>query len=314
MIDRYQSSLNSIPAPGGNGCHPALLSTANYGVMANVEPERIHSDILNAIPPGGRRVNDREIQDAIKKALADHRGGTFTPKPRPKPVVNDGKKALQKIIDSAKITDEADLWEASPVRLSDDPRGDAALLLETLYRPADLIFIGDRIQPGILGDTIRTTSDWITYFRNGGATGPHIIINPLTGIPAPTKGGKESFRADACIKDFRYCLVEFDDLTRDDQIRFWTSVRLPIVALIDSGNKSLHGWLDVQKLSTVTTPEAWVFEIKGRLYDRILKPLGVDSACSNPARLSRLPGHYREEKKQMQKILWLSPEGRPISC
>jgi hypothetical protein len=107
-------------------------------------------------------------------------------------------------------------------------------------------------------------------------------------------------------------MAEFDGLCREDQIRFWSAVKLPIVALIDSGGKSIHAWLDVQKLAKVETPEQWQSEIKGRLYDRILTPLGVDSACSNPARLSRLPGYFRSEKQAWQRLLWLSPEGRPV--
>lgn len=312
--DRYNSALNSIPAPGGNGCHPALLGVANLGAIAGIEPARIFSDIRNAIPPGRRHASDKEIQVTVSKAVREHSGKSFTPEPRPAPIVADGKATLRKIIDQAIIDNEVDLWEASPVRLYDDPKQDAALLLRTLYRPDDLLFIGDRAEPGILGQTIRPAADWITYFQTGGATAPHIIINPLTGKLAPVKGSdKMTLRGDACIKDFRFCLVEFDNLSFSDQIKFWSAVKLPICALIHSGGKSIHAWLQVSKLADVTTHDQWDSIIRDRLYARVLKPLGVDGACSNPARLSRLPGHYRTEKKQMQKILWLSPEGRPIS-
>lgn len=137
----------------------------------------------------------------------------------------------------------------------------------------------------------------------------------MNGIPAPTKSGDGvSLRGDGNIKEYRYCLVEFDNLSREDQIKFFCAVKLPIVALIDSGGKSIHAWLEVSKLEKIRTAEDWQTQIKGRLYDRLLTPLGVDGACSNPARLSRLPGHYREEKQACQRLLWLSPEGRPVSC
>ena len=192
---------------------------------------------------------------------------------------------------------------------------DAILLLLTLYRPDDLIWIGERYDEGILGATIRTAAEWITHFRNGGKSGPHIIINPLNGIPAPTKmGDKTTLRGDGNVVSYRYAMAEFDDLCREDQIRFWSAVKLPIVALIDSGGKSVHAWLQVSKLATVVTPEQWQSEVKTRLYDRILTPLRVDSSCSNPSRLSRLPGHYRAEKGAWQRLLWLSSEGRPLQC
>lgn len=190
---------------------------------------------------------------------------------------------------------------------------DAILLLSILYHPEALIWIGDRHQAGTIGETIRTVAEWITYILNGGTPGPHIIPNPLTGTPTAKKtGGGETYRGDGNISSYRYCMAEFDDLSREDQIRFWSAVKLPIVALIDSGGKSIHAWLAVQKWGKVETPEQWQSEIKTKLYDQLLIPYGVDSACSNAARLSRLPGHFREEKNAWQRILWLSKEGRPV--
>ena len=190
---------------------------------------------------------------------------------------------------------------------------DTILFLETLFKHDDQIWIGDRYDEGIVGTTIRFRDQWISYFRNGGKIPPHIILNPLTGMSAPKKSGDGvTFRGDGNVATYRFCMAEFDRLNREDQIRFWSAIKLPIRALIDSGGKSIHAWIDVSKLSTVETPAQWQSEIKERLYDRILTPLEVDAACSNPARLSRLPGHYRSEKQAWQRLLWLSPEGRTV--
>jgi len=310
--DRYHEALNSIPSPG-TGCHTSLLSVSNLGILAGLDAETIFGDIRQAIPKGIRRISDREITDAISKATSDHNGSFFKPRHRVEPVVKDGKAALQTIISQGKIFHDADLWESSPVRLLDDPQEDPVFLLKNLYEPEDLIWIGDRHQAGVLGDTIKPSYDWIVHFRNGAATAPHIIINPLTGTPVLKKSGEgQTLRGDGNVASYRYCLVEFDNLTREEQIRFWSAVKLPIVSLIDSGGKSIHAWLDVQKLAAVNTSEAWQSEIKNRLYDHLLAPMGVDTACSNPARLSRLPGHCRAEKEALQRLLWLSPEGRPV--
>jgi hypothetical protein len=189
---------------------------------------------------------------------------------------------------------------------------DACLLLSTLFKENELIWIDEFDEIGKLGVNIKPVSEWIAYFQNGGKTAPHIIVNPLTGKPAPKKSNpdEETFRGDNNVAEYRHCLVEFDNLPREDQIRFWTAAKLPILALIDSGGKSIHAWLDVQKLTHVSTAKEWESNIKNRLYDRILNPMGVDSACSNPSRLSRLPGHFREEKGAWQRLLWLAPEGR----
>lgn len=120
LLDRYQESLRKRTTPG-EGCHGWLLATANYGTIAGLTGDQLFTDLRRAIPPGKRRIPDKEITDAINKARSDHSGGTFTPKACPAPVVNDGKAALQKIIDQGKISDEADLWEASPIRLREAP-------------------------------------------------------------------------------------------------------------------------------------------------------------------------------------------------
>jgi len=314
-LHRFHGALDNIPAPGqGDGCNLSLLSVANYGILAGLDAQDIFDHIRQAIPAGYRKVSDGEIIRAIDKALRDHRRGTWTLTPRPVPVVQDGKKALRGIIAQGTIDEEVDLWESSPIRLWDEPEHDAALFLEALYQAGDLLFIGERYVDGIPGKTIRTRDEWIDCFRNGGKAAPHFIVNPLTGDPASTKdGAKETLRGDGCVAAFRYALVEFDNLTREEQLRFWSSIRLPVVALLDSGGKSVHGILDVRKLAQVVTLEEWTTHIRGRLYDRILKPLGIDMACSNPARLSRLPGYFRSEKRAWQRLLWLSLEGRPVT-
>jgi hypothetical protein len=313
IVERYQIALQSIPAPGGNGCHPALLGAANLGIIAGKEPHEIHSDLRQAIPQGTRLISNREIHDAISKALSDQSGGTFSQRQRSEPTVHDGRSALQRIIDQGKISDEADLWECSPLRLWNKPQGDPIIFLETLYKPTDFLWIGERYQAGILGYTIRTAGEWIRYFKTGGKILSHIILNPLTGDTARTKSGtRDTFRGDGNVKCYKYALVEFDTLSREDQIRFWSAAKLPVVALVDTGGKSIHAWLQVSKLAEITTKEQWQHHVKGRLYEEILIPLGVDRACSNPAHLSRLPGCLRAETEHYQRILWLSYEGRRI--
>jgi hypothetical protein len=308
---KYIDKLNNLPAPG-DGCHPALLGAANLGLMVGLLPQEILSDIRSAIPAGKRKISDQEIQDAVNRAIQDNSrilpyGGRYkryVPQ-KTRPVVNNGKAALEKILSQSSITEEADLWELSPNRIDWKPKDDPINFLQTMFEPADLIFIGEREQAGIIGHTIRSQSDWLTYFQSGGKTAPFIIINPLTGYPAAKKSSDgQTFRGDGNIASFKYCLVEFDNLSRENQIQFWTSEavkELPVVALVDTAGKSIHAWIKTENIKSF---DDWQKEMKQELYDKSLIPLGVDSACSNPARLSRLPGHIRDKK--YQKILWLN--------
>jgi hypothetical protein len=199
---------------------------------------------------------------------------------------------------------EVDFWEAPPVRTKTPPEQDTTLLLEALYAPSDVLFIGDRY-----GRMVRSVAEWLARFRTAHPIPPHIIPNPLTGEAAPTKDGRPSFRADACVKGFRFAVAEFDGMSREDQLSFWWAVNLPVCALIDSGGKSLHAWI---RIDGVETASLWTELVEGKLFGRWLIPLGCDAACRNEARLSRLPGHFREEKGRWQRILYLAPEGRAI--
>ncbi len=308
---KYQDRLANPRAPGGGGCNLWIMSTAKLGTYAGVAPEQMFSDMRQVIPRGGRRVPDGEIHKAIRKALSQHRGGTYKPQPKVAPIVQDGQATVRRIITSGKINNDADLWEASPIRLADEPQYDAPLFLESMFQPDDLLFIGDRLDAGVIGQNIRTCAQWVEYFRNGRQAGPFIIISPLSGQPAQKKSDDgQTLRGDNNVQTFRFCMAEFDNLSREDQIKFWSAVKLPIRALIDSGGKSIHAWLEVSKIAVVETLADWQAHIKSKLYDQGLTPLGVDSACSNPARLSRLPGFFRREKNNWQRLLWLSSEGR----
>ena len=299
------------PAGCGNSAHGRILGKADLGIIAGLTPDEIFADIRANIPPGKRRVSDKEIWDAIHKAFSDHTDGCFVPVPKPKPIVNDSRAVLSKLIEQGRGASEESIREASPIPI--DSECMTISILQSLSHGEDPLFIGEREQPGIVGETIRTAREWIEDLSKGARPGPHIIPNPLSGVPAPKKSGDgETFRGDGNVATFRFCVAEFDNLSREDQLSFWAAVDLPIVALIDSAGKSLHAWLSVPKLAHVQTAEEWDRHIRGRLYAQILVPLGCDSACSNPSRLSRLPGHFRAEKGRMQRLLFLSPSGRRI--
>ena len=307
MLEKYEEKLANIPVPGGaNGCHQALLGVANLGILAGIDPAAIIREIRSHTPPGKRQVGDREILDAVNKAMSDQKRGRHF-EPPTKPEIKNGSKLRDDLIRSSHVHHEIDLFVKSPVPLGHGTDQDPIVFLKAMYFDDDLIWIGDRHETGILGRTIRTAGDWIWYFEHGGRTAPFIVINPLNGLPAKTKGSSinETFRGDNNVLAFRYCMAEFDDMSREDQIRFWSAIKVPVVALVDSGGKSIHAWVDIRG-EGVQALEQWDVKIKRGLYDSTFIPMGVDKACSNPARLSRFPGHFREGKGKYQRTLFLS--------
>ena len=298
LLQRFEQVLGSIPPPGGNGCHPYLLKAAIHGVRAGVPPDEIHAIIASHIPRGTRIVTDREIHDAVSKALQQP-----TPMPgvrRAPPFRFDAKAFLAARLREGASCGEAEIWDVSPVRIDWQPQQDAEMILTHLYRPDDIIFVGSRHET-----TPHPVRNWLDHVRTGGALGEHVIPNPLTGRMAKTKDGKDSYRADACVAHFRFAVVEFDSLPRADQLAFWATVNLPIVALIDSGGKSIHAWIATE----CRDADEWTSNVENRLYRDFLTPMGVDSACRNEARLSRMPGVFRAEKSRWQRLLYLNPSG-----
>ena len=226
-----------------------------------------------------------------------------------------------------------DVRESSPIRLETYSEafphaGDMLLLLRHLYRPDDILFVGRRDVKAKPGENIRTTAEWIQYFQ-GCLTRiadlppelrqrefermselyPLIMPNPLTGRSGRTKSGdRESWRADSCVAEFKYIIVEFDGLSFVEQgaiLRGLGKVGAKIAAVIYSGGKSCHAWICCDG---VATAEEWRTQVKDGLFP-MLAALGADTACSNPSRLSRLPGVLRTDTGNWQRLLYLAPEG-----
>ena len=290
-------ALAQMPPPGGNGCHPHLMRCANLARLAGLDEAEAAARIREHIPSGKRQVSDREIADAIRKA---YRSDYQAPS-RPRPPKRDWAAALAGIIQAGRGATEEDFRQRSAIPIPHDQTAQAVLTLASLYRPDEYLFIGDRFDR-----PVRKVSDWLDAIRRYGPAWPHVIPNPVTGREAETKDGRKSFRSDTCIAAFRFAVVEFDGLPLDHQLAFLAGVRMPIAAVIFSGGKSYHAWVRV----AIADAAEWETRIERNLFARMLQPLGVDPACKNEARLSRLPGHSRGG--QVQRLIYLHPEGRPL--
>lgn len=114
--------------------------------------------------------------------------------------------------------------------------------------------------------------------------GAWIRFNPLDG-----KGVKNEN-----VTDFRYALVESDNLSIEQQNGILHELQLPIACLVFSGSKSLHAIVKVEAGNYSEYRQRVDF-----LYNVCDKNgLKVDRSCRNPSRLSRMPGVIRGNQKQ----------------
>ncbi len=96
------------------------------------------------------------------------------------------------------------------------------------------------------------------------------------------------------VTDFRYALVESDEMEIDTQNAIIRQMELPVAALVYSGGKSLHAIVKIEATDIKEYRKRVDF-----LYS-VCKDNGliIDTANRNPSRLSRMPGIIRGDKKQ----------------
>ncbi len=116
------------------------------------------------------------------------------------------------------------------------------------------------------------------------AAGGWVRINPLDG-----QGAKN-----ANVTDFRFALVESDDMPLDKQLALIRHLELPCAAIVYSGGKSVHAIVHVD----ANTYKEYQERVR-KLYEVCNKNgFKVDQNNKNPSRMSRLPGVTRNGVKQ----------------
>ena len=114
--------------------------------------------------------------------------------------------------------------------------------------------------------------------------GAWIRFNPLDGNGVNNEN----------VTDFRYALVESDNMTLEEQNGLIRQLNLPVAVLLYSGGKSVHAIVRIEADDKKEYQERVNY-----LYD-ICKKNGmvIDTQNRNPSRLSRMPGCVRGDRKQ----------------
>lgn len=141
---------------------------------------------------------------------------------------------------------------------------------------------------------VLTREQWIDRVRQKGGDfsrmhtakkGHFIRVNPM-------RIAKDSKHTNADVSSFRHVLVEFDTdpsgntIRKDRQFGAILASGLPVTAVLDSGNKSVHAWVRVDAANAEEYKEraAEVYELFGE---------AIDGQNHNPNRYSRCPDGIR---------------------
>lgn len=204
---------------------------------------------------------------------------------------------------------EHEIYEASPIKPSDDFTEDGLILVEHLFQPGEIVnFVTqfkmsphrdgmEKAVPNGYGESIERDS---------------LLLRWSLGMPKSEAGGWMRMNptdgegiSDANITAFRHILLEFDNIPLELQLSLFAKLPLPISAILTSGGKSVHAWVRADALDVTNYKDTSAMLLK------ILDRFGLDGKNKNPSRLSRLPGVTRllgASGDGRQRLLYISPK------
>lgn len=160
-----------------------------------------------------------------------------------------------------------------------------------LWSASDVVWIGECWDTGReqgIGH-FKTVDEWSCH-------PPNLYANRFTSAATYQPGSVDRTQKQVCTVP--YIVIEFDALSTDKKENKersaaffrYLSAALTLVMVVDSGNKSLHGWF---KNDVYMTDEVKFF----------LRQLGADINTMRPSQPVRLPGAIRDNGN-VQSVLW----------
>lgn len=245
----------------------------------------------------------QQANGALRQAL---RGGSFKPptlyhiqrqqarKDKQAQIRREAQESLAGILADFEWA-PVDMFDGSPVTLSDDPREDWWMLLSHLFTPEAVVWIGD-VRDSCPDEApenrkaecrrhFRPVAEWLTETEAPGQfTCPSVFKNSIHS------------RSNANVLAARFLVVESDTLAKEQigAVFNWLSQFLPLRAIVDTAGKSLHGWFE-------RPPPEHERELRV-----ILPEMGCDPALFKLSQPCRLPG--AERGASYQRLLYLSKE------
>jgi hypothetical protein len=343
LDERVQSYMDAIPgAVSGENGHAQTLKAATalvigFALLPDDAWRHLRDYNQRCDPLWSESELDHKIREAAAnklglpygwlrrgESLPPHQNSIWNRQPAgPKKLTKAEQVALWTTNIERKLqgwrADEAEVWEASKIRLLDDYNGDACLLCHYLYDPNDLININCTFRLNakgrvdIVGSGLtRTAAEWCEWLAKNGVpqseAGCWYRVNPLL---ARQGSGKNGSHTDADVARYAYHLFEIDSVPLELQLSFFCKIRVPIALISDSGGRSYHALVK----SFAHTQIEYEEEINYLL--KIFGRFGVDAKNRNPSRYSRLPGVMRTigaraleegETSRPQKILYINPQ------
>ena len=285
--------LESAPQ-AGFGVHQWLLPAAG-ALKPYREPHEIKTILRGCTSDCGRKVFERELEDAIRngRPLGPPSMNPTARSSTPKTATDrEAQQTALRIYDGFGLPDlqATSHW---PQWGRETPLD----FMWALYHQRAPLCCG----PSLAHLTTQTLSDWAWYQGNLQFIVPH----PMTAPFGQTMDGKRSSRAKANTGPRVYQVVEFDgqDTPKHEQARLLMALAesMDLVMVVDSGNKSLHGWFKVEGVPEEEVRDWFEFALR----------LGADPATWTWNQLVRMPQGMRDNGNRQQVLYF---DRRKLGC
>lgn len=282
MITKQQSKPLTPCPPQGSGVHRWLYAIA-CELRRRGEGD---SDIEQYLISHSTRKNSREIREAVRNSGPSSLQPIHLSRPRWRP----RRFMIQK-------TTVADLVHQSPFDFG--RMADPTDVLEMLFSPDALLCVGiDRSSY-----RVGTQTELAGILPRA----EFIVPNEAHSRSGHTQLGKRSCRCLEMFPKRSYIVIECDPpkpatdeerqdlLDRQASLLWFLAQKAPLVMVVDSGGKSLHGWFRAH-------PDEGI----NQRFIAYAADLGADPASKNRCQLYRMPLGYRATG-ELHSVLYFNP-------
>jgi hypothetical protein len=285
-LPQFVRDLLASPPKRGEGLNLWLFRTARV-----LHPYRSPAEIIQLLEAAtaGEPIKHGEIERAVERsASVAWKPGQRVPITRAPawPRVN----AEQREAVVATGLGLVDLWEASPVRFTDN-ESHTEEIIDRLFPGNPLLCVG------------KSNSQFSTRHRESWrgqlAEMALIVPSPMSARTGHTQDDRESEHTLGNTGPRRFLVIEQDSGSVDEQsaILLHLAERAPLALAVHSGSKSIHGWF-----YCANQPEERL-----RAFMRYAVSLGADQATWTRSQFVRMPGGTRADGNP-QVVYFFNPE------
>lgn len=320
--DQAKRYLDAIPsAISGAGGHNQTFSAAmalveGFGLSIAEARPLLADYAARCDPPWNEREVDHKLQDAESRVDPSKRGKLVrrgvrykepskkmtlpivmssppsSPQPQPKRGVRydvpDSIELPEPITDGTRAFIKAAFGEGEGIRIAVARNND-----EGKEIPKD-------------GGVVLSREEWLRkldshsgnpnkIYKTSERNGIFVSVNPMK------LGGSR----DSDVTEFRHALLEFDNISVQEQWGIITASRIPCTAVISSGGKSIHAWVRVD------ARDRQEFGDRVKALYQHFEQYSPDEKNKNPSRFSRLPNCERGKSRQELLALNIGCESFP---